>query len=169
MTKQQTRSDVLAMYTPHRIPCPTHPKEVQNTVRATKTVQFDLSLAGGTSTEIDVATIASAVPGGLTYWRFVRINLIRVWGPSENAGTDSGAIRVDCDINTIDSPSISWTDSGTGGQQRSRVAFALGLREQSTWFGVASTTNIFNVRHFGLEPAVCIVQASVELLSPNLS
>lgn len=159
----------MAMYTPHRIPCPTHPKEVQNTVRATKTVQFDLGLTGATPTFVDVATLVSAVPGGLTYWAFARINLIRVWGASENSGTDSGAIRVDVLIDNLDSPSISWTDSGTGGQQRPRIAFALGLREQSSWFGVASTTRIFSVQHFGLEPSTVIVQASLELLSPHFA
>jgi hypothetical protein len=179
MSKQQTRGQVVAMYAPHRIPCPSNPREVQNNVRGTKTVQFLVLTASAPSagTPVTVADVMGAVPGGLTYWAHVRVNLIRAWAPAVVYNTSSGSpsgdsvvLRVDCSNNDVNSPTVSWSDSGTGGQQRPRVAFELGLREQSSWFSVASTTELF--RLFVI-PATgntnVIVQANVELLSPNLS
>lgn len=179
MSKQQTRGQVVAMYAPHRIPCPSNPREVQNNVRGTKTVQFLVFLSTNPSAghPVTVADVMGAVPGGLTYWAHVRVNLIRVWAPgivyNPNSGIpagDSVVLRVDCSNNDINSPTVSWSDSGTGGQQRPRVAFELGLREQSSWFGVASTSELFRlfVSPFTGDATV-IVQANVELLSPNLS
>lgn len=178
MSKQQTRDQVVAMYAPHRIQCPSHPPEVQNTVRGTKTVQFLTVVAAGStgSTPVTVADVMGAVPGGLTYWAHVRVNLIRVWAPaivynaSGQAAGDSVVLRVDVANDGLDAPTVSWSDSGTGGSQRPRVAYMLGLREQSSWFGVASTQELFRVFVNTSSAAVnVIVQANLELLSPNLS
>jgi len=178
MSKQQTRGQVVAMYTPHRIQCPAHPPEVQNTVRGTKTVQFLKAIPTGSSTGVPVtiADVMGAVPGGLTYWAHARVNLIRVWAPaitynisSALPDGDSVFLRVDVANDGLDAPTVSWTDSGTGGSQRPRVAYMLGLREQSSWFGVASTQELMRVYVPSASGCSVIVQANLELLSPNLS
>jgi hypothetical protein len=172
-TKQQTRDVVLSMYAPHRIPCPTHPTEVQNTVRVVKAIQFNLSMAASTKpVPVTVADLMTAVPGGNTYWSRVRVNLIRLWAPTfaNQASTgDSPTLRVVSGDDGLNEPPVSWSDNGTGGQQRPRIAFALGLREQAAWHGVASNQLLCTVawtNSAGGTPFV-IVQASVELLSPS--
>jgi hypothetical protein len=178
MSKQQTRGQVVAMYAPHRIQCPTHPPEVQNTVRGTKTVQFLVAIPTESfgPVPVTVADLMGAVPGGLTYWARVRVNLIRAWAPAVvysstgQASGDSVVLRVDVANDGLDAPTMSWSDSGTGGSQRPRVAYMLGLREQSSWFGVASTQQLFRLSvNTGAASCNVIVQANLELLSPNLS
>jgi len=177
MSKQQTRGQVVAMYAPHRIQCPSHPPEVQNTVRGTKTVQFlkFIPTASSTGVPVTVADLMGSVPGGLTYWAHVRVNLIRAWAPAITyngnglADGDSVVLRVDVANDGLDAPTVSWSDSGTGGSQRPRVAYMLGLREQSSWFGVASAQELFRLYVSSSNGCNVIVQANLELLSPNLS
>jgi len=179
MSKQQTRGQVVAMYAPHRIQCPSHPPEVQDTVRGTKTVQFLVAIPAvqpSAGIPVTVADVMGAVPGGLTYWAHVRVNLIRAWAPaivyssSGLAQGDSVVLRVDVANDGLDAPTMSWSDSGTGGSQRPKVAYMLGLREQSSWFGVASTRELCRLHLAPAgNPSLVIVQANLELLSPNLS
>lgn len=180
MSKQQTRGQVLAMYTPHRIQCPSQPPEVQDTVRGTKTVQFLVAIPAvqpSAGTPVTVADVMGSVPGGLTYWAHARVNLIRAWAPaivytgSGQPTGDSVVLRVDVANDGLDAPTVSWSDSGTGGSQRPKVAYMLGLREQSSWFGVASTQELCRLHVAGAAGSQLnvIVQANLELLSPNLS
>jgi hypothetical protein len=127
-----------------------------------------------TSTVITPAILMTAIPGGTTFWNKVRVQAIRVWAETSISGTGGSLttpqLRVDVSNDGVNEPTVSWTDTGTTGQRRPGIAFSLGLREQASWFGVASTQNIFNVRVLNATATEPItVQAVVELLSPNLS
>jgi len=125
-----------------------------------------------TPVPVTVADLMGAVPGGNTYWSRVRVNLIRLWAPNfanQSAISDSPTLRVKSGDDGLNEPAVSWSDNGTGGQQRPRIAFALGLREQAAWFGVASSQLLCTVEWNSLAGGTpfVIVQASVELLSPS--
>jgi hypothetical protein len=174
--KNLQQSAVVSMYTPRRVKCPAEPPEVQNTVRVTKSVQLQVLTSASAALPVSPATIMGAVPGGLTYWAKMRLQGVRVWsetGSPVQAGVGlTPILRVDIQNEGTDSPTISWSDTGTTGQRRPGIAFQPGLREQAQWFGTASTTPLFNVRvSAGNTQAAdyVILQCIVEILSPNLS
>jgi hypothetical protein len=174
---RNTQQAVVAMYAPRRLNAPIEPPEVQNTVRVTKTVQLFLTTTSATSgTTLTVARISSAVPGGLTYWSKIRIQSLRIWASELTAGSgNQPTLRVDANTGGVDQPTISWTDSGTQGQRRPAIAFSPGLRFQAEWFGTAAVAGVavLSVSDSPSAPFLSgetlVVQAVVELVSPNLS
>jgi len=177
-TKQATAQQVVSMYTPRRLKAPFEPPEVQDNIRVTKSVQFDLPLTETTvGTPITVARIAAAVPGGLTYWTRIRVSSMRIYSQDVLSAVGeaqiSPTLRVDFSSDGVNAPTVSWSDQGTSGQRRAAIAFAPGLRVQSEWFGTSQTTTICNVRLLNgstiLTGHSVLVQAVIELLSPNLN
>jgi hypothetical protein len=174
--KKMQQSAVVSMYSPRRVKCPAEPPEVQNTVRVTKSVQLQILTSASAPLVVSPATIMGAVPGGNTYWAKMRLQGARLW--SETAGLATAGVgltpilRVDIQNEGTDSPTISWSDTGTTGHRRPGIAFQPGLREQAQWFGAAATTPLFNVRVTTGTTQVAeyvILQCVVEILSPNLS
>lgn len=168
------------MYSPRRVPCPVEPPEVQNTVRVMKSIQLDIPNVNTAVKNIRVVDLMASVPGGTTYWNHVRFQGFRIWSGTNLVVTDfngsapTPVLRVDCENVGANQPSISWTDTGTSGQQRPSIAFQPALGLQSEWFVVASTQTLFSVRILNATATPVTfsdvtVQAVVELLSPNLS
>jgi hypothetical protein len=151
---------------------------VQNTVRVTKTVQFNVQAGGTASTEavLTPGVISAAVPGGTTYWSKIRIQSVRIWAQTQlgNVTTGNGntpVLRVDCRDNNVNEPALSWSDTGTSGQRRPAIAFQPGLREQASWYGTANTQPICAIRLANLATGTeeVTVQVVVEILSPSPS
>jgi len=160
---------VVAMFAPRRISSRADPGPVEQTIRVSKTVEFNVSITASTAETVDVATIMGAVPGGLTFWSRVRINSIKVWGAPVFANADPLGVSVQATGTTSGLAPSAWVDTGTPGAQRSHVAFVPGLQEQSTWHPVASTQGVFTVRSVPASAQLVLVRPSVDLLSPLLS
>jgi hypothetical protein len=171
--KNMQQSAIVSMYSPRRVKCPAEPPEVQNTVKVTKSVQFQISTLVTGGVVLTPATIMGAVPGGITYWSKMRLQLVRVWAETETPGGGlTPILRVDIQNEGTDSPTLSWSDTGTTGHRRPGISFQPGLREQAQWFVTASTTPLFNIRVTTANTQVAefvTVQCVVEILSPNLS
>jgi len=176
--RETTRSQVVAMYAPHRSRCPVEPPVVQNSIRVTKTVQFNVQAGSTESTQATITpgVISAAVPGGTTYWSKIRIQSVRIWAQTQLGNVSAGngntpVLRVDCRDDNVNEPAVSWTDTGTSGQRRPAIAFQLGLREQASWFGTANTQPICSIRLTNLPTGTeeVTVQAVVEILSPTPS
>lgn len=168
-TKQQTRGQVVAMFAPRRVSSRVDPGPVEQTIRVSKTVEFNVPITASTAETVEVATIMAAVPGGLTFWSRMRVNSVRVWGAPVLAAADAQGISVQATGTTAGLAPSAWVDVGTPGAQRAHIAFVPGLQEQSTWHPVASTQGVFTLRSVPATAQNVLVQVSVDLLSPILT
>lgn len=159
---------MVAMFAPRRISSRADPGPVEQTIRVSKSVEFNVPLTASDAETVEVATIMAAVPGGLTFWSRVRVNSVKVWGAPAFAHADPLGISVQATGTTAGLAPSAWVDMGTPGAQRAHVAFVPGLQEGSTWHPVASTQGVFTLRSVTGAQNV-LVQVSVDLLSPLLT
>jgi hypothetical protein len=159
-------TEVMALVMPSKASSIAEPPPVTDTIRLTKRIQVTLPAPASGSEVVSPALLATGIPGGLTYWRNMRIERLDFWSNhviSETVGTDT--LTVTAAGNDAWSQTVAqWVDSGTPGQRRAHVAFRLGLLNRARFFNTADNTPLAAVSYDGGASQV-ICQAVVELES----
>jgi len=159
-------NQLVSSFAPERLRPPQDPPIVQNTVRVSKKIQlFIPAESTPTVTPISASLLATAVPGGLTYWSTMRIERIDAWG----SGLDDSTIQLMIVSQPgWSQPNLQLEDVGTPGQQRPRIGVRLGLLDRARWFSTADTTVLCSLQTSS-STATIVLQATIELLSPPLT
>jgi len=168
MASSQVQSIVTSMMVPLRVRSgPVDPPMIKDTITVTKKVQVTLPTPAEGTAILTPSVLMAGVPGGLTYWRDVRIERVDVWSNSSSSGTDTLTVTVagESDWNqTVE----QYIDTGVYGSRRARVSFKLGLLARSRFWNTADNTPICAVSVDGGASNV-IIQATVQLNSNFLT
>lgn len=117
-----------------------------------------------------VASVASLIPGGLTYWNRLRIEKITVWLARQSSSADQLQVTLPND-DSAGVPAMSFTDNAVTGATLPCVAFKLGLLQRARWYNPSSNVVLFIASGGGSsgDPAGFIMDFSVEIASNPLS
>jgi hypothetical protein len=150
---------------PREVRSTNQPRPVEFSIKVPKRIQLNIPIGTSGNVSVSPSMLSAGVPGGLTYWSRIRVEKIEVWSDATAEGSDLLEVQVSPDT-SWNQPPFAVRDSGTVGNERAHVGFKLGLLDRARWFGTADTTELCVVRS-GPDTA-CILQASIELISPGL-
>lgn len=150
------------MMAPNRTSRMRDPAPVVDTIRLTKRIQITLPVDEEGDVGITPAILMAGVPGGLTYWREVRIERIDIFSNAAPGEIDTLNLVTagDSSVNGV----AQWIDTGVPGQHRAHIGYRLGLLDRSRWFNTSATTGLGSLTA-STRPGSVIVQAVVELQS----
>lgn len=144
--KSSGRSLGVKDFTPVRCTGPVDPPVVTREIVVTK-VYRELVGQDGLAIDITPALLLGGVPGGTTFWSRCRFEKFSIYRETVTAqtGSDSEAPLTVTVAGTVDTPPVTFTDTGVAGAKLTAIHFRMGLLQRAKWHIPASTAVLFTV------------------------
>lgn len=168
VNRNELVTQVMSMMGPERASSSgrVNPPVVTDTIRVTKRIQVSLPVPETGAALVSPAVLSAGIPGGLTYWRDMRVERLDFWSDhviTAVVGIDQ--LTITAAGNSDSGQTVAqYIDSGVPGHRRAHVGFKLGLLQRARFLSTADDTPLASVAYDGGASHV-IVQATVELAS----